>query len=352
MEVSANARRGLAAGLGGGVVGVAFVGTGRVSALHARGVAGSSCARLVGAFSLDGAEALRRWCAGPGGGCAAYASLEELLGDARTSCVFVLTPLSSHLPVAQRCLEAGKHVLVEKPVCATAAELVALQRLAAQHDRLVAPGHNYVYDARLEAMRAAARSGQLGKLTTVAVLYNIRHSEELVAQLPGVVEEIMTHHAYLSLFLTGERVHTVSCMTRPAAAGRVAVAHAMLQMQSGVVCMLQASLISDDHSGDAWSFYVKVIGSEGAARYSYNDLVLNERNGEHSHTYAAYPATVARQADHVLRFLAGAGPEPLSSLVDALECRRVLDALRLSEREGRHVSPRQANYAPPASSLE
>ena len=59
----------------------------------------------------------------------ATTDVEELLGDTETEAVFIATRHDSHADLALRCLQAGKHVFVEKPLCLTLAELAALDAL-------------------------------------------------------------------------------------------------------------------------------------------------------------------------------------------------------------------------------
>merc|ERR1711972_258354 len=119
--------------------------------------------------------------------------------------------------------------------------------------------------------------GQLGRIVQVFVMYNIHHPEAVAACYPGVIRQIMTHHAYVTLYLTGEVPQTVSAMKAIINDGSVVdrenLACVMMQMSSGAVSVLQTSFANDDHGSDPWSFYIKVLGTEGSARYSYNDFV-------------------------------------------------------------------------------
>src|ERR1035438_4881249 len=71
-----------------------------------------------------------------------YRSLEELLGDETIELVIVNTPNYTHFEYAKKALEAGKHVIVEKPFTITADEGNQLIRLAAQCGRKLSVYHN------------------------------------------------------------------------------------------------------------------------------------------------------------------------------------------------------------------
>src|SRR5580658_4432357 len=107
--------------------GVAFVGAGLVAHMHARAVAGCDGARLIGMYDPRAAHA--RAMTGRYGG-RAYRSLAELLDDPSVQAVHVLTPPAGHVAAGVAALEAGKHVLVEKPVADKISDLLKLRRAA------------------------------------------------------------------------------------------------------------------------------------------------------------------------------------------------------------------------------
>ena len=80
-------------------------------------------------------------------GCKNYATPEELVNDPAIDAVFVLTNLETHLEYTKLALEAGKHVLVEKPVGVSVGEIEQMKKLADAKKLVCMPGHNYVYEA-------------------------------------------------------------------------------------------------------------------------------------------------------------------------------------------------------------
>src|SRR5262249_40972265 len=117
-------------------IGVAVVGSGNMGRHHVRNYASLVGARLVAVVDEDRgrAEALaERYGAAP------LSAIEELSDGVQA--VSVATPTATHLDVAGRLLEAGKHVLVEKPIAPTVAEAKALTALAAERGLVLAVGH-------------------------------------------------------------------------------------------------------------------------------------------------------------------------------------------------------------------
>ncbi|MCA3825834.1 MAG: Gfo/Idh/MocA family oxidoreductase, partial [Burkholderia sp.] len=72
--------------------------------------------------------------------------LDTLLGLDDIECVVIATPNDTHFTLARQVLEAGRHVVVDKPVTLTADEALALARLANARSRLFAPFHNRRWD--------------------------------------------------------------------------------------------------------------------------------------------------------------------------------------------------------------
>lgn len=76
--------------------------------------------------------------------------------------VVLATPTSTHAALARRALEAGKHVLVEKPVATSLAEAEALTSLAARVGRVLMVGHVYLFHPAVEAVQRALAEGAVG----------------------------------------------------------------------------------------------------------------------------------------------------------------------------------------------
>ncbi|MGH2586139.1 MAG: Gfo/Idh/MocA family protein [Dehalococcoidia bacterium] len=78
--------------------------------------------------------------------------------------VVIATPAGTHATLARAAIEAGKHVLVEKPLATSVADAEMLAALAAEHDRCLMVGHTFLYHAAVRALRDLVRSGELGEI--------------------------------------------------------------------------------------------------------------------------------------------------------------------------------------------
>lgn len=90
-------------------------------------------------------------------------SLDEFL-DLPLEAVAIATPVSTHFSLAARCLEAGRHVLVEKPLASTAAEAQALIDLAKLHQRVLMVDHTYLFSNAIRRVKELVTQGELGDL--------------------------------------------------------------------------------------------------------------------------------------------------------------------------------------------
>ena len=182
------------------------------------------------------------------------------------------------------------------------------------------------------------QSGDVGDITAMYVMYNIHHADEYFSRdsILGVIRQIGTHLAYMSVYLGGDPVE-VSAMKASigtSVKNKENVVMANVRMENGALAHLEANFAADDHGSDPWSVYVKVIGTKGSARYSYNDWVVNAplAGSAHSHTYIPYPRTVRNETKFFVEECLHKGTKPLSTLDDAVTCQKLIEAIEESVR--------------------
>ena len=91
--------------------------------------------------------------------------VRDVLYDDSVEAVVIATPTATHAELAVAALSAGKHVLVEKPLAASAEEIDRIQ--AARGDRVVMVGHTFVYNSAIATMRELVATGELGPVQYV-----------------------------------------------------------------------------------------------------------------------------------------------------------------------------------------
>jgi len=88
-------------------------------------------------------------------------SVDQLL-ELPIQAVAIATPVSTHFTLAQRCLEAGKHVLIEKPLASTVQESRALIALAQKQGRVLMVDHTYLFSNAVRRIKEIVEQGELG----------------------------------------------------------------------------------------------------------------------------------------------------------------------------------------------
>src|ERR1044072_2606507 len=86
-----------------------------------------------------------------------------VVNDPAVDAVAVVTPVATHFSIAKELLRAGKHVLLEKPLAATAREAEELIELAEQNKRSLMVDHTFVYTGAVRKMTEIVSSGGLGR---------------------------------------------------------------------------------------------------------------------------------------------------------------------------------------------
>lgn len=100
-------------------------------------------------------------------GIKTYGSTTEMLADCDLDLVGVITPHNAHAPVALECLEAGKHVITEKPFAITIAECDAMIAAAKAGDLMLSVHHNRHWDGCVLKAVENIRSGMIGDIVRV-----------------------------------------------------------------------------------------------------------------------------------------------------------------------------------------
>ncbi|HYT11649.1 MAG TPA: Gfo/Idh/MocA family oxidoreductase [Candidatus Nitrosopolaris sp.] len=197
--------------VGAAVIGTGFIGAVHVDALRRLGV---QVHGVVGSSSSRGTERARAAGLPP-----AYESMEAMLADERVDVVHVTSPNHLHHAHAKAALEAGKHVVCEKPLAMTSAESADLVRLAGSSGLVHATNFNIRFYPLCQHLRQLVRDGGLGDVRLVTGHYlqdwllldtdwNWRLDPALGGSLRAV-SDIGSHWLDLTSFLVGSRVASV-----------------------------------------------------------------------------------------------------------------------------------------------
>lgn len=90
--------------------------------------------------------------------------IEEILNDESIHAVAIATPVYTHLDLGKKCLEHGKHVLIEKPMASSINQCIELIKIAETHHRILMVGHTFEYTAAVNKTKEIIKSGELGEI--------------------------------------------------------------------------------------------------------------------------------------------------------------------------------------------
>jgi predicted dehydrogenase len=121
--------------------------------------------------------------------------------------VVIATPVKLHHPLARAALEAGKHVLVEKPITASAAHAQDLISLAEEKARALMVGHTFEYNAAVEAVKRVIDAGELGSIYYINCT---RVNLGLFQPDINVIWDLAPHDISIVNYLLGQTPATVS----------------------------------------------------------------------------------------------------------------------------------------------
>jgi predicted dehydrogenase len=160
------------------------------------------------------------------------ADLNELLAS-DVEAVAISTSASTHYPLAKACLQAGKNVLVEKPMACCSDDARDLVNLGQQMGKVVMAGHTFVYNPAVVALKEIIESGEIGE---VYYLNTTRVNLGLYQADVDVIWDLAPHDISIMLYVLG--MEPVSASARGgmfAKAGKHDVAYITLYFPNGVM---------------------------------------------------------------------------------------------------------------------
>jgi predicted dehydrogenase len=200
-------------------------------------------------------------------GAVAGGSFAEILADPEIGAVALATPVGTHYALAKAALEAGKHVLVEKPLATRSAEAEELVRLAAARGRILMVDHTFVYHPAVQHIRSLIQSGALGKLNYID---STRINLGLFQHDVNVLWDLAVHDLAIVNIFTGERPERVQA---------IGASHTSSPLENIGVLVLRYASGLFVHLNCSWVSPVKIrhmlIGGD-RKMIVYDDLNANE----------------------------------------------------------------------------
>ncbi|WP_416903054.1 Gfo/Idh/MocA family protein [Micromonospora echinospora] len=141
-------------------LGVGVIGVGSIADMHLAAYAANPRVRLVGVYDLNAERGAQK--AATFGVSRVHPTLDSLLADPEIDAVSICTWNDSHAEIATAALDAGKHVLVEKPLSRTVAEAEALVAAVERNDRHLEVGFVRRFGANARVLKSFVDDGMLG----------------------------------------------------------------------------------------------------------------------------------------------------------------------------------------------
>jgi len=263
----------------------------------------------------------------------AYGSYEALIDDPDLDAIYVLVPTSMHGQWTKAALAAGKHVLVEKPFTANAAEAQEIADLAAKSDRVVMEAIQFRHHPLTRRVQQIIASGELGTLRRVDVtlcvlLPTFKGNCYNYSLAGGAMMDAGSYVANMARTFGGSTPEVVSAQAKLQKPQVDRAMKAELRYAGGHTGRLQCAL----WSGNLFRASAKVVGDDGevrwlspAAPHLFPRLWVRSANGKRSESFSRRPTysfQLEAFTDSVLR-----GEPVRTSPQDAVENMSVIDAV-------------------------
>jgi predicted dehydrogenase len=247
-----------------GPLNVAVVGYGYWGPNLVRNVSASSAMRLAALCERDSTRADAFRARTPG--VTIESDFDQLLLDPSIDAVVVATPPNTHYALCKRALQAGKHVLVEKPLAKTSAQARELIELAAQRGLVIMPGHTFLYSPAVNKVRDLINHDAVGEV------YFVTSSRMNLGnyQPDGVVCDLAPHDLSILLHWLDRPIVQVSASARNIFQEHVAeTAFITLTFDGGTTANVQVSWLAPRKMRQ-----MLIVGSR--RMISYDDTLSDE----------------------------------------------------------------------------
>jgi predicted dehydrogenase len=242
-KVAASANRHTSSGLAGrktGRLGVAVIGCGYWGPNLLRNFSDHRDCRLIGVADLN--KDRLAWALSRYPQIVATPVIGELIDNPEVDAVAIATPVHTHFELAMRCLRAGKHVLVEKPLCHRSDLGEQLVAEATRQNLVLMVDHTFIYTPAVRKIRQLIEGGELGELHYYD---SARINLGLVQADVNVLWDLAVHDLSIIQFLFPETPVSVSATGVSHIGGRPeTIAYLTLHYASGLIAHCHVNWLS------------------------------------------------------------------------------------------------------------
>jgi predicted dehydrogenase len=197
-----------------------------------------------------------------------YGDFDEMLADDALDAIVIATPVPTHYALAKQALEAGKHVMVEKPPAMRGGEMEELLALAEERALVLMPGHLLLYHPGVQKLKQMVDSGELGD---VLCIYGNRQNLGVIRKDENALWSLGVHDLSVILHVLDEEPEEVWAHGNAFLnAGVEDVVFCFLRFPSGKVAHMHLSWL-DPHKMRK----ITVVGKEKMA--VFDDMELERK---------------------------------------------------------------------------
>jgi predicted dehydrogenase len=264
----------------------------------------------------------------------AHGSYEALVGEPEVDVVYVATPHPSHLPHGLLALDAGKHLLIEKPLALNAREARELQARAAELDLYCAEAMWTLFTPKFDVIRQVLDAGMLGQVRTVIVDFGEWFADDHRIMRPelagGPLLDLGTYPLSLAHWVLGAPAEIIA-RGIPAPSGVNGQASVLMVHDGDAHSVITTSIFSNTPTG------ATIAGTEGTITIPgiyYRPGGFSVAAGDHETalTYEEPPAGYAylayEAAETSRRIVAGERTTPYRPMTDTVSTMEIIDEVR------------------------
>jgi len=290
----------------------------------------------------------------------AYTDLDRMLKNRELDAVSVAVGNALHAPLSIRCLEAGKHVLCEKPMACTTAEALAMAAAAKKARKTLMIHFNTRFGPEARLMHEIAANGELGQVYFARTGW---HRQRGVPHRPtfttkaqagaGSLIDLGVHRLDLALWCLGyPKIKSVSAQVEGKFAHEVHAAGVPFDVDdfgSAYVRFVDGSVLAFEVSWrtyceDREVMFTQLYGTQGGVLHQNVDGTYQMRlrlfRDEHGAITETQPSVMPREQEsaqaHFVRAIIE-GREPSATVDQALTVTRLLEAMQISAQQQREV---------------
>lgn len=219
---------------------------------------------------------------------AAFGSLTEALAAVEADAVVITAPAVTHVPLALEALDAGKHVLVEKPFANTTDEAVTAVRRAEEAGLVLQVSQNYRWYPAPRVVQEMLEADVVGEVSAINVDFRQWDNDQPAETYPhyrfphAMINDMAIHHFDLLRMITGQEAVRVFAKASYPAYSKYqdeAVASMIIELDGGTVVNYRGSWLSRGPR-TAWAGEWSIEGEDGELWFTSRDGEPNAVDGD------------------------------------------------------------------------